>query len=88
MDGITWSEDGVRSYIEGALEDPDAQVLVPRPFVPYRKPMIGVIGICRHYLYILGCVEKNRATTKQNAMLRTELKKFEHYKRLPKSIWR
>lgn len=80
MDGITLSEDGVRSYIEGALVDPDAQVLVPRPFVPYCKPMIGVIGIYRHYLYILGCVEKNRAMPKQSAMLRTELKKFEHYK--------
>lgn len=80
LDGITLNEDGVRAHIEGALENPTAQVLIPRPFIPYHKPVIGVIGIYRHYLYILGCVEKNSATPKQSAMLRTELKKFEYYK--------
>ena len=80
LDGITLSEDGVRTHIEGALEDPHAQVLVPKPFIPYRKPMVGVIGIYRHYLYIMGCITKNRSTPQQSAMLRTELKKFERYK--------
>ena len=80
LDGVKCTEDAIRAHIEGELENPAAQVLVPRVYRPYPKPVVGVIGIYRHWLYVLGCYAKHKGPLGQNAFLRTELRHFERIK--------
>ena len=78
--GRPLDEKAVRSIIEDELDHPHSQVLVPKPFVPYRKPMIGILGIYRHYLYILGSLSKGHVAVPQSQLFRSALRKFELYK--------
>lgn len=80
LDGVKCTEDAIRAHIEGELENPAAQVLVPRAYRPYPKPVVGVIGIYRHWLYVLGCYAKQKGPPGQSAILRSELRHFERYK--------
>lgn len=80
LDGVKCTEDAIRAHIEGVLENPVAQVLVPRPYHPYPRPMVGILGVYRHYLYLLGCVAKHKSPPQVSAQLRTELRHFERYK--------
>lgn len=80
LDGVKCTEDAIRAHIEGELENPAAQVLVPRPYRPYPKPIIGVVGIYRHWLYVLGCYAKHKGMPVQSAFMRTELWHFEKIK--------
>lgn len=80
LDGVKCTEDAIRAHIEGELENPAAQVLVPRAYRPYPKPVVGVIGIYRHWLYVLGCYAKHKGPPVQSAVLRTELRHFERIK--------
>ena len=80
LDGVKCTEDAIRAHIEGELENPAAQVLVPRAYRPYPKPVVGVIGIYRHWLYVLGCYARHKGPPGQSAVLRTELRHFEKIK--------
>lgn len=80
LDGVKYTEDAIRAHIEGELENPAAQVLVPRAYRPYSRPMVGILGVYRHYLYLLGCVAKHKGSSQQSALLRSELRHFERYK--------
>lgn len=80
LDGVKCTEDAIRAYIEGELENPAAQVLVPKPYRPYSRPMVGILGVYRHYLYLLGCVAKHKGSSQQSVLLRSELRHFERYK--------
>lgn len=80
LDGVKCTEDAIRAYIEGELENPAAQVLVPKSYRPYSRPMVGILGVYRHYLYMLGCVAKHKGPPQQSALLRSELRHFERYK--------
>lgn len=80
LDGVKYTEDAIRAHIEGELENPAAQVLVPRAYCPYSRPMVGILGVYRHYLYLLGCVAKHKGPPQQSALLRSELRHFERYK--------
>ena len=80
LDGVKCTEDAIRAHIEGELENPAAQVLVPRAYRPYPKPVVGVVGIYRHWLYVLGCYAKQKGPPGQSAILRSELRHFERVK--------
>ena len=80
LDGVKCAGDAIRAHIEGELENPAAQVLVPRAYRPYPKPVIGVVGIYRHWLYVLGCYAKHKGPQGQSTALRIELRHFERYK--------
>lgn len=80
LDSVKCTEDAIRAHIEGELENSAARVLVPKPYRPYPKPVVGVIGIYRHWLYVLGCYAKHKGPPQQSALLRSELRHFERYK--------
>lgn len=80
LDDVKCTEDSIRAHIDRELENPAAQVLVPEAYRPYPRPMAGVLGVYRYYLYLLGCVAKHKGLPQQSALLRSELRHFERYK--------
>lgn len=88
LDGVKCTEDAIRAHIEGELENPTAQMLVPRVFRPYPKPAVGVIGIYRHWLYVLGCYARHMGPPVQSSILRSELRHFERVKEQHKYLVR
>lgn len=80
LDGVKCAENAIRAHIEGELDNPTARVLVPKPYRPYPRPMVGILGVYRHYLYLLGCVVKHKSPPQMSVQLRTELRHFEKVK--------
>lgn len=79
LNGESLTEDALRARLMGALSDPRSKVLVPQSFRPHPLPRIGILGIYRHWLYVLGCTGQRRGP-RTSVPLRAELRRFEAYK--------
>lgn len=80
-----FTEDGIRTAIQGNLEQIEAglrPVLPVRPaYQPYRKhpKYSGFLALYVHYLYLLGKIEKRQYPPRMTPHLRQEVMRFEQY---------
>ena len=80
-----FTEDGIRTAIQGNLEQIEAglrPVLPVRPaYQPYRKhpKYSGFLALYVHYLYLLGKIEKRQYPPRMTPHLRQEVMHFEQY---------
>ena len=81
-----FTEDGIRTAIQGNLEQIEAglrPVLPVRPaYQPYRKHprYSGFLALYVHYLYLLGKIEKRQYPPRMTPHLRREVMRFEQYR--------
>jgi hypothetical protein len=79
----TYSEDGIRNYIDGNLQAIEAgikPVITYRtPYQPYKKhpKYTGFLALYVHYLYILGKIQKQQYPPRMTPKLRKEVMRFE-----------
>ena len=80
-----FTEDGIRTAIQGNLEQIEAglrPVLPVRPaYQPYRKhpKYSGFLALYVHYLYLLGKIEKRQYPPRMTPHLRQAVMRFERY---------
>ena len=80
-----FTEDGIRTAIQGNLEQIEAglrPVLPVRPaYQPYRKhpKYSGFLALYVHYLYLLGKIEKRQYPPRMTPHLRQAVMRFEQY---------
>ena len=80
-----FTEDGIRTAIQGNLEQIEAglrPVLPARPaYQPYRKhpKYSGFLALYVHYLYLLGKIEKRQYPPRMTPHLRQAVMRFERY---------
>ncbi len=81
-----FTEAGIAAAIQGNLESIMAgkkpAFSVPVRYDPYKRPLkyTGILALYRHYLYILGKVEKRAAPPRLTPQLKKEVMRFERYK--------
>ncbi len=81
-----FTEDGIRSAIQGNLEDIEAgrrpAVIYRPPFQPYKKypKYTGFMALYVHYLYVLGKIGQRQYPPRMTPQLRQEVMKSEWYR--------
>lgn len=81
-----FTEDGIRTAIQGSLEDIEAgrrpAVIYHPPYRPYKKPpkYTGFMALCVHYLYVLGKIGQRQYPPRMTPQLRQEVMKSERYR--------
>lgn len=81
-----FTEDGIRQAIQGNLEAIEAGLRPTftqrRIYTPYKKhpKYTGFLALYRHYLYLLGKIQKQEYPPRMTAHMKTEVMKFDKYK--------
>jgi hypothetical protein len=81
-----FTEDGIRQAIQGNLEAIEAGLrpmfTQRRTYTPYKKhpKYTGFLALYRHYLYLLGKIQKQEYPPRMTAHMKTEVMKFDKYK--------
>jgi len=83
-----YSEKGIRDFISRNLLDIEAGLkpayVIRQPYVPYqKKPKVkhsGFMALVYHYMYLLGCIEKQQYPPRMTYRLRQDVKRFEEIK--------
>lgn len=81
-----FTEDGIRQAIQGNLEVIEAGLRPTftqrRIYTPYKKhpKYTGFLALYRHYLYLLGKIQKQEYPPRMTAHMKTEVMKFDKYK--------
>lgn len=72
LQGIRATEQGIRDYLDGVLQNPDSPVILPktfRAFAPYPKAY-GIVALYLHYLYVLNAIGKGHNPPRQYRALK------------------
>ena len=81
-----FTEDGIRTAIQGGLEDIEAgrrpAVIYHPPYRPYKKhpKYTGFMALYVHYLYVLGKIGQRQYPPRMTPQLRQEVMKSERYR--------
>ena len=81
-----FTEDGIRTAIQGNLEEIEAgrrPVIIHRPrYQPYQKhpKYTGIMALYLHYLYVLGKIEQRQYSPRMTPQMKAEVMKFERYR--------
>ena len=81
-----FTEDGIRTAIQGNLEEIEAGLrpgIIHRPrYQPYKKhpKYTGIIALYVHYLYVLGKIGQRKYPPRMTPKLKAEVMKFERYR--------
>ena len=81
-----FTEDGIRTAIQGNLEDIEAgrrpAMIYHPPYVPYKKhpKYTGIMALYVHYLYVLGKIGQRQYPPRMTPQLRQEVMKSQRYR--------